>query len=43
MELLHTARSEGKLLRFLRRDLNLSSGLVSRCPRRRRAKAAPRA
>ena len=30
MELRYTARSEGKLLRFLRRDLNLSSGLVSR-------------
>ena len=30
MELLHIARSEGKLLRFLRRDLQLSSGLVSR-------------
>ena len=30
MELRYTARSEGKLLRFLRRDLNISSGLVSR-------------
>ena len=30
MELLHIARSEGKLLRFARRDLQLSSGLVSR-------------
>ena len=30
MELLYIARSEGKLLRFLRRELNISSGLVSR-------------
>ncbi len=30
MELRYTARSEGKLLRFLRRELGMSSGLVSR-------------